>query len=137
VAKRKAQPGDVCELALGDGRFAYGRVLKDASLAVYLSTSECAGTPPVGEREFLFTVGVYDDVLGSASAPIVGHDGFLSEDEAWPPPYKIVDPITGAVRIYDRGQIREAKDLVSARELENAAVWDLHHIVERIQEGLR
>jgi hypothetical protein len=74
VTRRNAQPGDVCELALGHGRFAYGRVLNDASIAVYRSTSEHPGAPPIGEREFLFTVGVYDDVPGSSSAPVVGHD---------------------------------------------------------------
>ena len=136
VSKRKAVPGDVCEVALGDGRFAYGRVLKDASIAVYRSISERPDTPPIGEREFLFMVGVYDDVPGSAAAPVVGHDPFSSEDEAWPPPQKVGDPITGRVRIYHHGEIQEAEDPAAASELEKAAVWDLRHIVERIREAL-
>lgn len=92
MTKRKAAPGDVCELSLGDGHYAYGRVLRDASIAVYRSVSQRPNAPPIGEREFLFTVGVYDDVPGSAAAPIVGRNAFSSEEEAWPPPYKIVDP---------------------------------------------
>ncbi len=136
MTKRKAQPGDVCELALGDGRFAYGRVLKDASIAVYRSTSDYPGRAPIGEREFLFTVGVYDDVPGSPSAPVVGHDAFSSEDEAWPPPNKVVDPITGQVRIYHRGEIHEANNPVAASALEKAAVWDLHHLLDRIREAV-
>ena len=105
VSKRKAVPGDVCELPLGDGRFAYGRVLNDASIAVYRSISRRPHAPPIGEREFLFTIGVYDDVPGSAAAPVVGHDPFSSEGEAWPPAYKVVDPITGRVRVYHGGEI--------------------------------
>lgn len=136
MGKRNAILGDVCELALGDGRFAYGRVLKDASIAVYRSTSMCPGAPPIGERDFLFTVGVYDDVPGSATAPVVGHDPFSCDEEAWPPPSKVVDPITGQVRIYHRGEIQKAEDPAAASRLEKAAVWDVRHIVERIREAL-
>jgi hypothetical protein len=136
VTERKAQPGDVCELALGDGRFAYGRVLKDASIAVYRSTTDFPAAPPIGERKFLFTVGVYDDFPGTSSAPVVGHDAFSSDDEAWPPPYKVVDPISGQLRNYHHGEIQEADDPVAASELEKAAVWDLRHLVERIREEL-
>ena len=136
MSKRKARPGDVCQLALGDGRFAYGRVLKDASIAVYRSVSGRPNAPPIGEREFLFTVGVYDDIPGSAAVPVVGHDVFSSEDEAWPPPYKVVDAISGQTRIYERGEIREVVDPVEASELEKASVWDLRHILERIQKEL-
>ncbi len=135
MSKRKAVPGDVCELPLGDGRFAYGRVLNDASIAVYRSISRRPHAPPIGEREFLFTIGVYDDVPGSAAAPVVGHDPFSSEDEAWPPAYKVVDPITGRVRVYHRGEIQEADDPSAASELEKAAAWDLNHIVERIRDA--
>lgn len=136
MGKRDAKPGDVCQLTLGDGRYAYGRVLKDASIAVYRSVTRRPGTPPVGERDFLFTVGVYDAVPGSPAVPVVGYDAFLSEDEAWPPPYKVVDPITGRIRIYHHGEIQEAEDPAVASGLEKAAVWELQHIVERIRETL-
>ena len=59
-----------------------------------------------------------------------------SEDEAWPPPTKVVDPITGKVRMYHRGEIVEAPDAAEAERLEKAAVWDLRHIAERIRATL-
>lgn len=127
----KAVPGDVCELPLGDGRYAYGRVLRDASIAVYCTTSESPGAAPIGERRFLFTVGVYSDVPGRASFPVVGHDPFESDEESWPPPHKVVDPINGSIRIYLHGEMRPATDAAEAAKLEKAAVWDLHHLVGR------
>ena len=39
-------------------------------------------------------------------------------------------------RIYERGEIREVVDPVEASELEKASVWDLRHILERIQKQL-
>jgi hypothetical protein len=61
---------------LGDGRYAYGRILRDASVAVYGTTTDMPGQPPVGERDFIFTVGIYDDLPGSDAFPVVGHDAF-------------------------------------------------------------
>jgi hypothetical protein len=136
MPNRRVVPGDVCAFELGDGRFAYGRVLRDACIAIYRSTSETPNSPPIGERDVLFTVGVYDDVPASAACPVVGHDPFESEDEAWPPPSKVVDPITGRIRIYRRGEIVPAQDPAEADKLEKAAVWDLHHILERTRTEL-
>lgn len=131
-----ALPGDVCAIPLGDGRYAFGRVLRDASIAVYRSTRESRDAPPLGERDFLFTVGVYDDIPGSTKAPVVGHDAFESEADEWPPPYKIIDPITKVVRVYVHGEIRTADDPVAAQDFEKAAVWDLDHLVDRIRKSL-
>ena len=135
MPKLKAKPGDVVQVELGDGRFAYARVLLDASVAVYRSLSDRLQSPPIGEREFLFTVGIYSDLPGSPSMPIVGYDGFASEDEAWPPPYKVVDRITQRVRVYYRGEMRAATNEAATADLEPAAVWDLHQILERIRKA--
>jgi hypothetical protein len=136
MAKRKAVPGDVCAFDLGDGRFAFGRLLRDASIAVYRGTSLARDSPPIGQRDFLFTVGIYDDVPATAASPVVGHDPFQDADEEWPPPRKVVDPITGTIRIYQRGEIMPAPDPVEADKLEKAAVWDLHHLLDRIRAEL-
>ena len=103
---------------------------------MYRSTSRAPGSPPIGERAFLFTVGIYEDLPGSAAAPIVGHDPFESEDESWPPPYKVVDPINGRVQIYHRGAMRGTAKPQEVSNLEKAAVWDLHHVTQRIREAL-
>ncbi len=64
-------------------------------------------------------------------------DPFESAAAAWPPPMKIVDPITGKVRVDDHGEIIPAEDPAEAMKLETAAAWDLHHILDRIRDSLR
>jgi hypothetical protein len=49
--------GDVVEIALPSGRHAYGRVLRDASIAIYGMVATEPSVPPVGTRDYLLTVG--------------------------------------------------------------------------------
>jgi len=123
--------GDVVQVELPTGRYAYGRVLRDASVAFYEATSDDPGQPPIGSRTYRFVVGVYEDVLKSASCPIVGHDPSRDTEGDWPPPNSVRDPLTGAMRIYHHGVMRPA-GAVECEGLEPAAVWDLHHLVDRI-----
>ena len=126
---RKPAVGDVLQFELPDGTYAYGRVLRDAAVAFYRRRSVEAGNPPLGDRDFEFVVGVYDDVV--RNHPVVGHDPSSDPDDDWPPPQKIVDPINGSFRIYDRGEVRQASE-DEAHDLETAAVWDEHHLIERL-----
>jgi hypothetical protein len=66
VSRGKPNVGDVIQLTLPSGRYAYGRVLRDASVAFYSETTPEPGAPPVGSRSYQFVVGVYEDVLTSA-----------------------------------------------------------------------
>jgi hypothetical protein len=124
--RTRSRVGDIVEIPLRSGRRAYGRVLRDASIAVY----EGLEFPHTGSRDFQFVVGIYDDAL--RKLPVVGHDPSLSEDDDWPPPQRVTDKITGRSRLYVRGEIVDA-DEAECEGLEPAAVWDLHHIVERIE----
>ena len=99
VAGRKPKVGDVLQFKLPDGTYAYRRVLRDACLAFYRHRTSESARPPIGERDFEFIVGVYDDVV--RSHPVVGHDPSANDDEDWPPPQGITDPIDGSRRIYD------------------------------------
>ena len=125
--------GDVAEIPLPDGRFAYGRIYRDASIGIYHEVSEKPGQPPIGSREFLFTVGVYTDVLDDWR--IVGRDPFKSADSEWPPPMVVKDVITGIPKIYHKGEIKDATS-EECKGLEEASVWDSHHIIDRIVKEL-
>ena len=124
--------GDVVQIRLPSGRYAYGRVLRDGQVAFYRDMTELPGEPPLGQRDYQFVVGVYADVLKSNAVHIVGHDPGLNEDDNWPPPECIRDPITGKTKIYFKGQIRPAPE-EECRGLEPAAVWDLHHLIARLE----
>ena len=131
---RRPEAGDVVQIALPDGRFAYGRVLRDAALAVYRAISRGPNDPPTGSRDYQFVVGVDDHAL--AGLPVVGHDPSANPDDDFPPPFSITDPITGDKAVYHRGRIRPDADGSRTEGLEPAAVWELEHLISRI-EGSR
>jgi len=129
--KIKVKVGDVFQIPLPDGRFAYGRVYRDAAIGIYHEVSTAPNTPPIGSRNFIFNVGIYEDVLTSGQWPIVGHDKFDEGESEWPPPNCIKDPLSGKYRIYFKGEMRPATE-EECKKLEEAAVWDAHHITARI-----
>jgi hypothetical protein len=137
TSHRKIRPkvGDVIQIALPDGRYAYGRIYKDASVGIYRQVTNEPDQPPVGSRDFMFNVGIYDDIVTSGECPIVGHDPFKDSESSWPAPNCIIDPISGEYSIYHKGEIRAASE-VECEGLEEAAVWDLQHIISRIMNGL-
>lgn len=127
----KPKIGDVVQITLPSGKYAYGRVLRDASVAFYRTITEQPGEPPVGSREYQFVVAVYDDVLESDKAPVVGHDPSQSAEDEWPPPYCVRDPITRRLKLYHKGDMRAATE-EECLGVEPAAVWDLHHLIDRL-----
>ncbi|MDR6726142.1 hypothetical protein J2W91_004648 [Paenibacillus amylolyticus] len=122
--------GDIYAIPLPNGKFAFGRRLKDASIAIYDHIGDSIEALPK-EEDYQFTVGVYDDVLKSGNWPFVENRPYLDENEAWPPPACIIDRISGEYSIYHLGEIRTS-DRKECEGLEMAAAWDAHHIVDRI-----
>lgn len=130
----RPDPGSVVEIPLPDGSHAYGRVYRDATVCFYREASRAPGEPPIGSRTFLFCCGVYDNAL--ASWNVCGIDPFDdNEDEGWPPPTSVKDPITGGVRVYPRGSIRDP-GADKTVDLEPAAVWNEAQLVARLVDAL-
>ena len=122
--------GDIFEIALPDGRFAYGKVFRDASVGIYATVFDSPTRPPV-RSDFAFVVGLYGDVLGNGGWSIIGHEPFETADAEWPPPNSIQDPISGEYSRYHKGVITPASE-TECRGLEPAAVWHADHIIRRI-----
>jgi hypothetical protein len=101
VGRNPAKVGDVLQFDLPDGTYVYGRVWW----------------------------ALYADV--ARAHPVVGHDPSGADEEDWPPPMRIRDPIDGTFSIYYRGEIRPATE-DECRRLETAAVWDEHHLIARL-----
>ena len=127
--------GDIFQIPLPDGRFAYGKVFRDASVGVYRKTFTSPTKLPI-KSPFAFIVGLYDDILKSGMWPIVGHEPFESEEDEWPPPSCIKDIISGAYSLYYKGEIRPSTEK-ECRGLEEAAVWDAPHVIDRIMGGTK
>jgi hypothetical protein len=131
VSHRKPKTGEIIQLKLPNDCYAYGRVLRDASVAFYREMSSDPGDPPIGERDYQFVVGVYEDVLRSDEVPIVGRDPSTTTEDEWPPAFSVRDPISGDMKIYHHGVMRTAA-VDECSGLEPAAVWDLHHLIDRL-----
>lgn len=123
--------GDVVQLTLPNGTFAYGRVLRDTSVAFYRETTSDPGEPPIGSRDYQFVVGVYNDVFKSSKTAIIGHDPSRDAEDEWPPPYSVRDHLTRRVSVYYKGKLRPAEE-DEVRGLEPAAVWALDHLTDRL-----
>lgn len=129
--KIKFKLGDVFEIPLPNGKFAYGRVYDDAGVGIYKRISKTLSNPPIGSREFMFNVGMYEDILTSGEWKIVGNDPFSEGESEFPPPGYVKDIINGEYSIYHKGEFKRATK-EECIGLEETAVWDSHHIVERI-----
>jgi hypothetical protein len=51
--------GDIFEIRLPDGRFAYGKVFRDASVGIYETVFDSPARPSIGSS-FAFVVGLYE-----------------------------------------------------------------------------
>ena len=65
--------GDIFQIPLPNGRFAYGKVFRDASVGIYDTIFDAPAQPPI-KSSFAFIVGLYDDILKSGVWPIIGHE---------------------------------------------------------------
>jgi hypothetical protein len=137
VKRKRILPkvGDIFQIPLPDGRFAYGKVFRDASVGVYQKIFDSPTELPI-EAPFAFIVGLYNDILKSGVWPIVGHEPFASEEDEWPPPNYVKDIISGEYSIYHKGEMRPST-AEECRGLEEAAVWDAHHVIDRIMGGTK
>jgi hypothetical protein len=129
--------GDVVQIPLSDGRFAFGRVLNDAAIAVYAIVSR--ETKPVEEvvgSEIAFCVGVFDTAIRDGSWPIIGSCAFQNDEDSWPPPTFVQDVIDPRkYSICEKGEVRPAS-AKEVRGLEPAQIYKPEHLVERIEEEL-
>lgn len=130
MKRQRVKLGNVHQIPLPNGKYAYGRVLKDASIAIYKEISNSPNMIPSTE-DYAFIVGVYRDVLTSGEWPIVGRRPFENAEEAWPPPNCIIDSISGEYSVYYKGEIRPGSK-EECEDLEVAAVWEAEHIIDRI-----
>jgi hypothetical protein len=114
-----------------NGRFAFGRVLHEGVVGVYLETSSDSDAVPERTDRYRFAVGVYRDVLTSGEWPVVAHLEAEANDD-WPPPLAVVDVLGGPSRVYERGVVREPRVDEDPDSFEPVAAWDRHHVIERI-----
>ena len=113
-----------------NGLYAFGRLYKDCTLGIYSKICDSYDKVP-DKEDYLFFVSVYKDLLIDGEWEIVGKRPFISDEEAWPPKRCLIDAITKEGSIYYKGEIIPC-EYEECKDLEIAAVWDRHHLVDRI-----
>ena len=131
----KVRVGDILQIQLPNGTFAYGKVFRDASVGIYRKIFDSPVEPPINSP-FAFTICLYNDILKSGMWPIVSQEPFRSLEDEWPPPMCIKDPLSGSYSVYHKGEIR-ASTKAECEGLETAAVWDADHVIDRIMGGTK
>jgi len=132
--KIKRTPGDVLRIDLGDGTYAFGRVLPSTIGFYDLRTPENLPVEEVVCRPILFQVWVMDYAVTKGDWPVIGHVP-LTEELLEEPLFFKRDPITKQLSVY-RGSTAEDRPATAAecRSLECAAVWDPEHVVDRLRD---
>ena len=128
--RRRIKLGDVYAIPLPNGKYAFGRRFKDAGIGIYKHIGQSIKDTPKTE-DYQFIVGVYDSVLKSEHWTVVDNRPFESEDDAFPPPQCVIDQVYGKYSVYHKGIMRKATK-AECEGMEIAAVWDEHHIIDRI-----
>lgn len=129
--KKKLKVGAIFQIDLPDGKYAYCRLYKDATIGVYRQVTSDPNSPPVGSRDFLFQVGIKESVLSLGQFPLVGLDEFAKGESSWPEPTFMQDPITKKYSIYYRGKIKKASK-PECEGMEKTVIWDRELIVKKI-----
>ena len=136
----KPVPGDVFEIKMVSGRFAYGYYLLHGSTAFFdIFSNTKLPMEEVVENRIRFTISVRDYIIKKGIWKKIGHVPHY--EKRFPTPrYFIQDALhKERFEIYFAGKITPAR-MRDCIGLERMASWDLEHVLERLEaesEGRR
>ena len=128
------RPGAVVAIALGDGTYAFGRVLKEPLMAFYDLRAD--QIPPVNEimqAKILFRIWVMNSAVTKGNWPIVGHAPLVEADQVLPTFFRR-DAISGKFSLYRSGEAEVPATKEDCRGLERASVWSACHVEDRLRD---
>jgi hypothetical protein len=129
----RVRQGDVIQLSLPNGKYAYGRVGDGETIHVYSGLTDRPNSPPIGSRTFLFNRTGIVSLIKDGTLPIVGFDAWDNDE-----PGRISRCYTGAYPSFCLNDSLGNAKWVSAIEcwgLSNCGWYDLQTFVDRILEG--
>ncbi|HBO46104.1 MAG TPA: hypothetical protein DD670_19710 [Planctomycetaceae bacterium] len=108
--RKRPKLGDIIEIPLLSGKYAYGRLFRDYDIGIYGTLRE-ERTPceTIVKDTIAFHSGFVDRLIRNGTWPIVGSQPFANDEEGWAPPSVVKDMVTpGRYRIYHKGELRPA-----------------------------
>ncbi len=117
-------------IPLPNNKYAYGRVLREYTVAIYDEISTKPNKIPTTE-EYRFFVGVYKDVFEASNWQNIGYRPFADPEDSWPPKMCVIDQISKQFSIYHKGQFFNATK-EECEGMEEVSAWEAEHVVDRI-----
>ena len=129
----RRRPGDVVLIPLRDCHYGFGRVLERAIMAFHdLRLNEVPEIDLIVSAPVLFRIRVMETAIASGSWIVLGNrplePAFLAA-----PRFFTQDILTGECRIHHCG-IEWPASLSEIEGLECAAMWEPHHVEERLRD---
>jgi len=134
MRRKRLELGDIYEIALPNGKNAYGRLCKSYNLAIYKGIYDSVDELDLDDEDYEFFVCVYKDLLQDGEWRIVGNKKFENEEDACPPPKRVVCPFTKIGSLYYKGEITPCT-YEECKDLENVVVWSRASVVDRLMGG--
>lgn len=127
----KPREGHFFSIALKDGRYAFGRILKNPLCAFYARVSDrVLDVENIAHSPVAFKVMAMDSAFKQPNWRIIGFRALEPElrERVW---FFKQDPISHTVCLYSEGEERPASE-EQCKNLERAAVWSAEHIEDRL-----
>jgi len=137
MAKVKYSIGDIVMIPVSDVLFVFGRLLQDASIAIYSFSSQViVDVQQLVGKEVLVDPGVFDTNIANGQWKIIGNIPFSTADESWPSPKYVRDVINpNKYRIYYKGEMKPANEQ-EVEGLEKQVMYKPEELVEEIKKRL-
>lgn len=134
-SNQKPTPGDVVQIPLANGEFAFGLVLTPPLMAFFAKSSN--GELSVNDiinSPIQFSIWVADSAITSKRWKVIGNSALDTRFDIHPWFFK-QDSISGELSLY-RGGVELAATYEECIGLERAAVWSAEHVESRLSDEL-
>ncbi len=141
MKRQKKVDGSVLLLKLTNGKFAFGRIMRQDAICIYDCYSDTddpnyyGGIQGICALKKLFHVSVYDDVITKGVFEIIGFQEVKPEELLDIPPLYTQDLLNpdDCTIYYRDGRILPASK-EECRGLDYFAVWEGYSVIERIED---
>jgi hypothetical protein len=136
MKRQKWTIGSIVKIPLKSEKFGYGQLLDKNSIAIFkIRTERELEISEIVEKEILFIVAIYNDIISSGRWQKIAKVELKSEfeklpfefiqDELEPNNFELYNPNTGEITKANKNQ---------CIGLERAAVWEHEHVQSRIDD---
>lgn len=127
---RRRKIGDIYAIELPNGKYAFGRIMKESGLALYKEMGDSVSNFPETE-EYMFIISVYDYVFKESKWIYICNKSFENEADSWPPKRSVYDIIANSYSVYYKGEFFPSTKK-ECENLESATVWGTKSLIDRL-----